>query len=93
MELKITNPQSRSAHLTWTIGSSTKHPILKQELVYFLEENKNNKERHEFEGKKRSFKIHGLIPFSKYVVRLKVKNLYVSSDQKEISFTTAPARK
>ena len=92
-DIKITSPQSRSVHLTWTISSDSKHPIKKQELVYFLMKRKEDKKKVEIEAKKQSFKIHGLTPYSQYVVRLKAQNDYLSSDDKEITFTTATARK
>ena len=91
-EIRITSPESRSVHLTWTINSDSIYPIKKQELVYFLMKRKEDKKLVEIEGKKHSLKIHGLTPYSQYVVRLKAKNDYLSSDEKEITFTTATAR-
>ena len=92
-EIKVTTQEPRSVHLTWKIGRSTKYPITRQELVYFLEENKKDEEWMELEGKKRSYKIHELTPYSRYVVRLKVWNAFIPSDHKEFTFTTATARK
>ena len=91
-EIKIASLESRSVHLTWKISSDSKNPIRKQELVYFLMESKEDKNRVEIEGKKQSFKLHGLTPYSQYVVRLKAQNDHLSSDGKEITFTTATAR-
>ncbi|CAB3999896.1 receptor-type tyrosine- phosphatase S-like isoform X10, partial [Paramuricea clavata] len=91
--LQVTSLEPKSVHLTWKIGRSTKYPIEDQELMYFLEEkSKKNEKTIKLKGTKRSYKIHMLIPYSEYVVRLKVRNRFVSSDQKEISFTTATAR-